>query len=211
MEHQVKSHHHHHHHHHIESITKTHYLIKLTQLLVSVSLCSFLFSPSSLLAFFTHTIDKNCMFLLCNGLLVFSEFSHGEAKEIRMLEKDGDDDDEQNICAEQVIEIKYCDDEVEVVEEDSIEKAIVEDHEEEEEIENSQAELGIEESGKLDEGFQDKLEEEEEIEEEEEEDDEEEEENCMLSTEELNKKFDEFIRRMREDLRLEAQRQLIMV
>ncbi|KAJ6776012.1 TRANSMEMBRANE PROTEIN [Salix koriyanagi] len=33
-------------------------LKKITQLLLSVSL-------------FTHTLDKNCIFLLCNGLLVF--------------------------------------------------------------------------------------------------------------------------------------------
>lgn len=35
--------------------------------------------------------------------------------------------------------------------------------------------------------------------------------NGVMSTEELNKKFDEFIRRMKEELRIEAQRQLIMV
>lgn len=35
--------------------------------------------------------------------------------------------------------------------------------------------------------------------------------NQMISTEELNKKFDDFIRRMKEELRIEAQRQLIMV
>ncbi|GMN62318.1 hypothetical protein TIFTF001_031403 [Ficus carica] len=43
-----------------------------------------------------------------------------------------------------------------------------------------------------------------------EEEEEEEVENGMLSTEELDKKFDEFIRRMKEELRIEAQRQLIM-
>ena len=76
--------------HKIEALiqsTKSHnYIIKLIQLLVPLSVFSFFISPSSLLAFlyhfnlyfstfslqlFTHTIDKNCMFLLCNGLLVF--------------------------------------------------------------------------------------------------------------------------------------------
>lgn len=38
-----------------------------------------------------------------------------------------------------------------------------------------------------------------------------EEESSMLSTEELNKKFEDFIRKMKEDLRIEAQRQLVMV
>ncbi|PON33377.1 hypothetical protein PanWU01x14_353310 [Parasponia andersonii] len=49
------------------------------------------------------------------------------------------------------------------------------------------------------------------VKEEEEEEEEEEVGNGMLSTEELNKKFDEFIRRMKEELRIEASRQLIMV
>lgn len=40
---------------------------------------------------------------------------------------------------------------------------------------------------------------------------EEEEGNGMLSTEELNKKFDDFIRRMKEEIRIEAQKQLVMV
>ena len=46
-----------------------------------------------------------------------------------------------------------------------------------------------------------------------EEDDEEEEEegSGTLSTEELNKKFDDFIRRMKEEIRIEAQQQLVMV
>ncbi|KAK7339605.1 hypothetical protein VNO77_20283 [Canavalia gladiata] len=35
--------------------------------------------------------------------------------------------------------------------------------------------------------------------------------NWVLSTEELNKKFDNFIRRMKEDLRNIAERQLLMV
>ena len=47
---------------------------------------------------------------------------------------------------------------------------------------------------------------------EEDDDDEEEEEgNGTLSTEELNKKFDDFIRRMKEEIRIEAQQQLVMV
>ncbi|GMN32925.1 hypothetical protein TIFTF001_046648 [Ficus carica] len=48
-------------------------------------------------------------------------------------------------------------------------------------------------------------------EEEEDEDENEEVGNEEMNTEELNKKFDEFIRRMKEELRIEAQSQLIMV
>ena len=43
------------------------------------------------------------------------------------------------------------------------------------------------------------------------EEEEEEEGNGTLSTEELNKKFDDFIRRMKEEIRIEAQQQLVMV
>ncbi|KAI9102337.1 hypothetical protein K1719_023539 [Acacia pycnantha] len=38
-----------------------------------------------------------------------------------------------------------------------------------------------------------------------------EEENLGLSTEQMNKKFDDFIRRMKEDLRIEAKRKLVIV
>ncbi|KAF9666524.1 hypothetical protein SADUNF_Sadunf16G0238000 [Salix dunnii] len=62
-------------------------LKKITQLLLSVSVFSLLLSHHSLgpsflhslclylstvpVQLFTHTLDKNCIFLLCNGLLVF--------------------------------------------------------------------------------------------------------------------------------------------
>lgn len=51
------------------------------------------------------------------------------------------------------------------------------------------------------------------VEEEEEAEEEEEEEHGMeqLSTEELNKKFEDFIRKMKEELRIEAQQQLVLV
>ncbi|KAI5409042.1 hypothetical protein KIW84_054746 [Lathyrus oleraceus] len=38
-----------------------------------------------------------------------------------------------------------------------------------------------------------------------------EEENWVINTDELNKKFDDFIKRMKEDLRIESQRQFFMV
>ncbi|XP_031258937.1 troponin T, skeletal muscle-like [Pistacia vera] len=46
---------------------------------------------------------------------------------------------------------------------------------------------------------------------EEEEEEEEREQNGMISTEELNKKFEDFIRKMKEELRIEARQQLVMV
>ncbi|XP_054819915.1 uncharacterized protein LOC129318931 [Prosopis cineraria] len=251
---------------------KAQYLIKFTQFLVSVSVFSFLFSPSSLLALFhyvnfycstfplqlfTHTVDKNCMFLLCNGLLVFvgiarsfsgssgsddphvkdatsssssssseyvddgsrSEFSDIEATEPLLLEVE--EPDEQNIPPDEAVEIRYHEGD------EDIEKAIAEDEvDQEKEEEEEEEELRIshsvleddEESGMLDAGDKEGSKghdllipenvEEEEIDYEEGEG---EEESSLLSTEELNKKFDDFIRRMREDLRIEARQQLIMV
>ncbi|KAL2316654.1 hypothetical protein Fmac_030530 [Flemingia macrophylla] len=248
----------------VETLThniKVHYyLVKLTQLFVSVSLCSFIFSPSSLLVFFhyfkfyfstfpfqlyTHNIDKNCMFLLCNGLLVFvgitkslsgsscdddkpstyvkdgshSQFSAIEANEL-MLEivetgENTSEHNEQNIAAEQVIEIENCAEEVQ----GNIEKIILVDEgqekgnslvlkEEEKELDEV-TELLDADDEEEDKGsefdyflIEDRMEEEEENVEEE---------NCALSTEELNRKVEDFIRKMKEDLRIEAQRQLVMV
>lgn len=240
------------------------YLVKLTQLLVSVSVCSFIFSPSSLLVFlhyfkfyfstfpfqlYTHNIDKNSMFLLCNGILVFvgitkslsgssccddnkpstyvkddgsqSRFSVIEANELMLeiveTEEQTSDPDEQNTVVEQVIEIENCAEE-EVQE--NIEKIVLVDEgqekgsslvlkeEEKEELdeETELLDVGDEEEDKGSET--DYILIEESIEEEEEDV---EEESCMLSTEELNKKFEDFIRKMKEDLRIEAQRQLVMV
>ncbi|XP_027344220.1 uncharacterized protein LOC113856560 [Abrus precatorius] len=225
------------------------YLIKLIQLLVSFSVFSFFFSPSSLVAFiyhfnfyfstfslqlFTHTIDKNCMFLLCNGLLVFvgitrslsgsstfdespkyvedasqSLYSDVEANK-PILEKI-DEPAEQNSEAEHAIEIKYFGEEgVENIENTNLEgeeevKGCRESVLKEEESEGKFELYGAEDEDKESEIDElvigESIEEEEVVEEP----------NWVLSTEELNKKFDDFIRRMKEDLRVEAQRQLLMV
>ncbi|KAJ1410786.1 hypothetical protein SESBI_21594 [Sesbania bispinosa] len=247
-----------------QSIKAHNYLLKLTQLFISVSVCSFIFSPSSLLVFFhyfkfyfstfpfqlfTHNIDKNCMFLLCNGLLVFvgltksfsgstsddkpsnnnleeglsSQYIEEDGSQSHVLdvetnesvleketeEKIGELDDEQNTAAEHAIEIKNSAEE----EQGNIEKIILVDEgqgkgKEEEEVEeenevfdadDEEEEKGLEIDDSV---FEENREEEE---------DEEEEESCRLSTEELNKKFEDFIRKMKEDLRIEARRQLVMV
>ena len=254
--------------HKIEALiqsTKSHnYLIKLIQLLVPLSLFSFFVSPSSLLAFlyhfnlyfstfslqlFTHTIDKNCMFLLCNGLLVFvgitrslsgssgvaesessskyvedgsqSPYSDVEANEAIILEEKEviekiHEPHGQNTEAEHAIEIKYSSEEGEEEGEESIGDIILEG--EKEEKGNAESVL-TEENKKLDGetgqfGAEDE-DRESEIDEfligESVEEEVVEEPNWVLSTEELNKKFDDFIRKMKEDLRIEAQRQLLMV
>ncbi|BAT80602.1 uncharacterized protein HKW66_Vig0253080 [Vigna angularis] len=245
-----------------QSLKAHYYLLMFTQLFVSVSVCSFLFSPSSLLVFlhyfkfyfstfpsqlFTHNIDKNSMFLLCNGLLVFvgitkslsrsssddkpstfvkddgsqSQFSVTGASDL-MLEitetvvQSSEPDQHKNAAAEKVKERENCAEE-EVLE--NVEKIIVVDEglergscivlkAEKEELDEETEQLDVS-DGEQDKGSEiDYILIEESVEEEEEHA---EEESSMLSTEELNKKFEDFIRKMKEDLRIEAQRQLVMV
>jgi len=250
---------------------KTHsHLMKLTQILISVSVFTFIFSPSSLFLFlhyfkfyfstlpfqlYTHNIDKNSMFLLCNGLLVFvgltksfsaSSSDHDEPsnnskdlsssqyiqEEEEQVEEDGSQyhvldveanepilereaekiiskPNEQNAEAEEEIEMKVCSTEVE----ENIEKIIFIEEEEQGEEEVELFDAHDDEGNKASE-IDYILIEENNVEEEEHEEDEEdyvEEESCVLSTEELNKKFEDFIKKMKEDLRIDARRHLIMV
>ncbi|KAK7371922.1 hypothetical protein VNO80_05289 [Phaseolus coccineus] len=213
-----------------QSLKAHYYLLMFTQLFVSVSVCSFLFSPSSFLVFlhyfkfyfstlpsqlFTHNIDKNNMFLLCNGLLVFvgitkslsrsssddkpsafikddgsqSQFSVIEARELMLQDTTAEKVKERENCAEAEVQenlekIIVVDEGQEKVSSLLLKAEKKELHEETEQLDKESEELDyilIEESI------------------------EEEEESSMLSTEELNKKFEDFIRKMKEDLRIEAQ------
>ncbi|KAG8658367.1 uncharacterized protein LOC110612154 [Manihot esculenta] len=236
----------------------------IIQLFVSVSVFSLLFSNSSRFSLlhsfnfyfstvpvqlFSRTIDKNCMFLLCNGLLVFvttlsgldSSFSkYNDHSSVNESVNNYEDDTATSLVLahyskepllerEDMMAKEKVDDEERRENKECIHREagdretqqfIVEDEAEEsresgflitsgkensdevlvEEDDDHQREVVIE----LDENFL--VSEEEDYEEEEEE-----EENEMLSTEELNKKFDEFIRKMKEEIRIEAQQQLVMV
>jgi hypothetical protein len=244
---------------------KTHsHLMKFTQLFISVSVFSFIFSPSSLFVFlhyfkfyfstfpfqlYTHNIDKNSMFFICNGLLVFvgltKSFSASSSDDDKpsnnsedsstsqyiqeevyedvsryhvldveanepMLEREAEkmtsEPDEQNVEAEEEIVIKPFSKEVE----ENIENMIFIEQEEQGEEEIELFDAHDDKGDKLSE-IDYILIEENNIEEEEEEDYVEEEESSVLSTEELNQKFEDFIRKMKEDLRIDARRHLIMV
>ncbi|XP_045819471.1 uncharacterized protein LOC123912918 [Trifolium pratense] len=194
-----------------QSIKPHNYLIKLTSiiLLVSLSLFPFIFFPSSLISFFhefnfyfstfslqlfTHTIDKNCMFLLCNGLLVFVGITRSlswssSVDESSNFDKDGSQSLYSNVEAikeSMLVEEKVKNINLEVGKGSSI---LVSEQEEEISL--------------FDDGDEDEDEEQEMVERIEEEEVVEEA-NLVLSTEELNKKFDDFIKRMKEDLRIEA-------
>ncbi|XP_054799729.1 uncharacterized protein LOC129304109 [Prosopis cineraria] len=164
--------------------------------------CNFNFSFSFSFSFpskiFSHTIDKNCIFLLCNGLLVFlgitTSFSTSSPPHDDLFHHYSHDYDASEDEVIRVSEIA-----AEMMQEDDPDTDADADADE-----VSGVLLGLE------------LKEEEEwLEDDDEivdaESVEDEEENWMLSTEQMNKKFDDFIRRMKEDLRIEAKRQLVMV
>ncbi|XP_012443969.1 uncharacterized protein LOC105768553 [Gossypium raimondii] len=211
----------------------------LTQLLLSVSIFSLFFSHSYCLSLFhsfsftfhntlafkfiSHNIDKNFIFLLCNGLLVFlAKFSGLISSSSQQSNLSDDHYNHQSFKSYTYIpqtESTRLDTSTPLLELEkeenagfvegeekgsSIDEPFVEDNEEsetyepeEEEEEEEEEEADIEES----ETYEPEEEEEEELMEG----------NNVLSTEEMNKRFDEFIRKMKEGLRIEAQQQLVMV
>ncbi|CAL1384724.1 unnamed protein product [Linum trigynum] len=185
---------------------------------------------SFLHAVFSHTIDKKCVFLLCNGLLVFvakssinttsssssssSSSSHQHCYDNTVESRSPPPSLLGYESNDQVVEeIK----EVVVVEDHSV--VVGHDHQEQVEARGDEGEDQgkIVSKEKIQESDRDDVHDEEEEEEDDEEEglEEEEEEgiDAVLSTEELNRKFDEFIRRMKEEIRVEAQRhcQLVLV
>ena len=214
---------------------------KLTQLLLSVSVFSLFFSHSYWLSLlhsfsfnfhntlpfqlFSHTIDKNFIFLLFNGLLVFlakysglisssSKYNLSDDQPFKSYE---DVPQAESIVLEP--KAPLLEKEVALEADEAVKNSIVmegrQEEEAEAEAEAAAAEIetenftmeGEEEDGEnwglMTSG-----------EEEEEENDAfvgEDEGNRVLSTEELNKRFDEFIRKMKEELRIEARQQLVMV
>ncbi|PQQ20219.1 uncharacterized protein Pyn_05360 [Prunus yedoensis var. nudiflora] len=215
-------------------------LKKATKFLLSVSVVTFCIPNSSLLSclhslnfyfstfpyqLFTHTIDKNCMFLICNLLLVVLAKCSGLIRspspphrtndETTFKNREGGSGFESPMLETEEPAIQKEDVKVESME--SAEHVAAEEGQQSEPLIN-QVETDAE---KAAEEYKDQKEQKPESEfivpEEEEENgtlaEEDEDGNGMLSssTEELNKKFEDFIRRMKEELRIEAQRQLIMV
>lgn len=138
------------------------------------------------------------MFLLCNGLLVFVGITRSLSGSNSVDESSKyieDIEAKESILVVKEIQEKTNEHDEEV--EENAENIILKEEkmlfnegdEEDKEIENYEFLIG------------ESIEEEEDLEEA----------NWVISNEELNKKFDDFIRRMKEDLRIEAQRQLIMV
>ncbi|XAR56781.1 hypothetical protein NMG60_11037372 [Bertholletia excelsa] len=251
-------------HRNLQRLTK-----KITKLVLSVYVFSFFLSYLSWYSFFLHsmklhfstfsshilsqTMNKNCIFLICNGILVFlaktsgfPRFSPPDNLADQLLEKLGDEDESQispvmkeysllgkdvsteySRSQENVI-LRQNDDGEEEEQEYSIEvesdphegsNLIVEDKEQEvqtgffirtgqeddqeeeeekeedwamsdEEVEDSNDELKTQTRSMMEEHIEDDI--------------------RLLSTDELNKKCDEFIRRMKEEIRIGAEQQLIL-
>ncbi|KAJ0249364.1 Uncharacterized protein HA466_0148720 [Hirschfeldia incana] len=158
----------------------------------------------------THAVDKNYMFLLCNALLAFVAKCIATSKPVEegwsKTDKTFDYRDFESYDA--ILELEYCTvhergsesflaEEVSTKDQETEEEK--EDQETEEEKEDQETESGKEE-GEYDEPLTDNG------------DIEGEEDNVgVVTEEEMNKKFDEFIRKMKEELRIEARRQLIVV
>ncbi|OMO83720.1 hypothetical protein CCACVL1_11248 [Corchorus capsularis] len=248
----------------LSQIIKSQFHKKLTKLLLSVSVFSLFCSHSYWISLFrslnfhntlpfqlfSHTIDKNCIFLLCNGLLVFvakysglisssskyedqSNFKSYEdvpqsepvnlEEKAPLLEKEiALESADQALENSIMVEGRHEEEKEEAEAETEIGNFTVQEEEEEEEEKWGLMTLEEEENGGFveeDEGevkgsendlFVQEFEESENYGR-----DYEEEEvvegNRVLSTEELNKRFDEFIRKMKEELRIEARQQLVMV
>jgi len=108
---------------------KTHSnLMKFTQIFIFVPVFSFIFSPSSLFVFlhyfkfyfstfpfqlYTHNIDKNNMFFICNGLLVFVGLTKSFS-----ASSSNDDDVKPSNNSEDLSSSQYIQEEKEEVEED---------------------------------------------------------------------------------------------
>ncbi|PQM42082.1 AT-rich interactive domain-containing protein 4B [Prunus yedoensis var. nudiflora] len=216
-------------------------LKKATKFLLSVSVVTFCIPNSSLLSclhslnfyfstfpyqLFTHTIDKNCMFLICNLLLVVLAKCSGLIRSPSPPHRTNDETTFKNREGGSGFESPMLETEEPAMQKEDVKVESMESAEHVAAEEGQQSEPLINQvetdAEKAAEEYKDQKEQKPESEfivpEEEEEEngtlaEEDEDGNGMLSssTEELNKKFEDFIRRMKEELRIEAQRQLIMV
>ncbi|XP_057795179.1 nonsense-mediated mRNA decay protein 2-like [Salvia miltiorrhiza] len=187
-------------------INQTHnfYLKKTLQFLLPISIISFLVSYFSVFSLLFHSLDRKCMFLLCNGILAFlaksltSPLTHGE--------KNFDDEDAL-FFRENAAYVEYVDhtssavpEEIEIkVQDDSVSQNINAAEEIETEMVTSEEWEGDEDEDEDDDNDDDDGEQVQGVVS-----------DMRVSTEELNKKFDEFIRKMKEEIRIEARQQYLI-
>ncbi|XP_059439700.1 uncharacterized protein LOC132172422 [Corylus avellana] len=207
-----------------DKIDKFQILKRTLQLVLSVSLFSLLlcsssgcfccfphsfsvFFSTSLFSLFTHTLERKYMFLICFGILAVLAKSSVSCSSSPSDQTDlGGAYSDSDVSA---MKASVVDEEVHVRSTGSAENVRFVAKREQEQEEDEEEELAeafiAEDEGK------------EEVEEEEEEESgvvvgpEDEEEAPAAANDELNKKFEEFIRKMKEEIRIEAQRQPIAV
>lgn len=182
------------------------FIIKMaTKFLLPVSIFSIIVSHSSLMSFTLkffsgYSIDKNYMFLLCNGILVFIVKNSG------VINKPPEEKETDLVNAKNAIKEKESEQQVVKLSGEKVNKQA----EEAQEAEQWSCVVVAEENvmpAAQDDGDEEAQEQEYEVLI----TDEDEEGGIgLLSTDELNKKCDEFIRKMKEGIKFEAQ-QLIMV
>ncbi|KAL1566915.1 hypothetical protein AAHA92_02455 [Salvia divinorum] len=183
--------------------TNNFYLKKTLQFLVPISIISFLVSYFSVFSIILHSLqfyssifpslsERKCMFFLCNGILAFlaknlnlntSARDNFNVEDCLFYgEYDHNSSDAAAVPEEK--EVKVQDSRVSQNAAEEIETEMVcEEWNEDEDDEESE---GVEESPSVVS-------------------------DMRVSTEELNKKFDEFIRRMKEEIRIEARQQYLIV
>ncbi|KAF8083275.1 hypothetical protein N665_0786s0019 [Sinapis alba] len=196
---------------------KQEFLKKLTKLVVILIWVSSLLITHNFYLFrftiqiVTHAVDKKYMFILCNGLLAFVAKCITTPKPVEegwsKTDKTFDYRDFKSYHA--ILELEYYpvhEKEIysflakEVITNDQETEEEKEDQETEEEKEEEEYDETLTDNGDIEEecdihgGFK------------------EDEDNVgVVTEEEMNKRFDEFIRKMKEELRIEAKRQLIVV
>uniref|UniRef100_A0A803LQ49 Uncharacterized protein n=1 Tax=Chenopodium quinoa TaxID=63459 RepID=A0A803LQ49_CHEQI len=176
-----------------------------------------------------HEADKNYIFLLCNGILVFiAKYSSGSVDTSSPpLPETSPDNDLYYKAYSQTMQssignsLLITDGTIwEEVEEEKYEDVIINDNKENKKEHSDswsyeeQEEDNYKYYAEQEDNYEYYAEQEEDKYEyyaEQGETEQEEEAIAQMSTEELNRKFDDFIRKMKEDLRIEAQRQLIVV
>lgn len=184
---------------------KSFFIKMATKFLLPVSIFSIVVSYSSLISaalklFSGYSIDKNYMFLLCNGILVFIVKNSG------VINKSPEEKEADLVNAKNAIKEKQSEQQVVKLSEEKVDMEVAEAQPEkrscvvvadenvvpvaqvdgdEEEAQEQECEILI-----TDEDREGGI--------------------GLLTTEELNKKCDEFIRKMKEGIKFEAQ-QLIMV
>ncbi|KAL5794316.1 hypothetical protein ACOSP7_002910 [Xanthoceras sorbifolium] len=175
------------------------FLTKAIKLLVSVSIFSIVFSSSFFSSYakeiLAHNIDKSYMFLLCNGILVFIVKNSARLIDESPRQESYDDPLEKKSMKKRhnqlEVVVKKLPEEISTRPSLIVSKEVDQETQEEEENEV----LIISSSAAEKEG---------------DDDDEQEDGTGLLSVEELNKKCEDFIRKMKKEIKFGSQ-QLIMV